>query len=109
MAFSSPSIFSHFRYRALVLLLVISGIMGLWFGLAFILATDRGLDLTDEGLYLLAADPPVAAANYGFPFGWHTGLLFRLVGYDISAFRTLGALVLVLAGGWLGWSAVASV
>lgn len=109
MAFSSISIFSHFRYRALVLLLVISGIMGLWFGLTFILATNRGLDLTDEGLYLLAADPPVAAANYGFPFGWHTGLLFRLVGYDISAFRTLGALVLVLAGGWLGWSAVASV
>jgi hypothetical protein len=86
--------------------LVAGGLVALWFGLAFLLSTNRGLDLTDEGLYLLAADPPSARSAWGFPFGWHTGAMFKAVGYDIGNFRTLGALLLVLAGGWLGWSAI---
>ena len=32
-----------------------AGIRALWLGLERLLATNRGLDLTDEGLYLLAA------------------------------------------------------
>jgi hypothetical protein len=93
------------RSIALISILVI-GLLSLWYSLTFILATDRGLDLTDEGLYLLAADPPSAIATWKFPFGWHTGLMFRIVGYNIADFRTLGALLLVLAGGWVGWAAV---
>ena len=85
---------------ALALLVV----FGIWKGLANILATDRGLDLTDEGLYLLEADPPNTNASWAFPFGWHTGILFKLVNYDIKNFRTFGAFLLVLAGGWLGSS-----
>jgi hypothetical protein len=82
------------------------GVALLWVALAAILATDRGLDLTDEGLYLLSADAPNRSAAWLFPWGWHTGPLFSLVGYDIAAFRTLGAVILVLAGGCLGWVAV---
>ena len=82
------------------------GVALLWVALAAILATDRGLDLTDEGLYLLSADAPSRSAAWLFPWGWHTGPLFSLVGYDIAAFRTLGAVILVLAGGCLGWVAV---
>lgn len=81
------------------------GVALLWVALAAILSSDRGLDLTDEGLYLLSADPPNRSAAWRFPWGWHTGPLFSLVGYDIAAFRTLGAVILVLAGGCLGWVA----
>jgi hypothetical protein len=83
----------------------VGGVAALWWALSLLLASDRGLDITDEGLYLMAADPPSLDAQWGFPWGWHTGALFRLVGYDIATFRTLGALILVLAGGWLGWAA----
>jgi len=79
------------------------GTAALWRLLSLVLSTDRGLDLTDEGLYLLEADPPGRHASWGaFPFGWHTRPLFALVGYDIAAFRTLGALLLIVAGAWLG-------
>lgn len=90
-----------------LLLYISAAILGtliLWFFLSFILGTERGFDLTDEGLYLLAADPPSPRAAWGFPFGWHTGPLFALVGYDLSAFRTLGAFIMVMATGWLGWA-----
>ncbi|MDD2818513.1 MAG: hypothetical protein PHN51_06920 [Candidatus Nanopelagicales bacterium] len=75
----------------------------LWLGLGLILGSSRGLDLTDEGLYLLGADPPKATAAWGWPFGWHTHPLFALVNYDIASFRTFGAFILVLSAVWLGW------
>jgi hypothetical protein len=74
----------------------------LWPFLAFILSSDRGIDLTDEGLYLLEADPPSPTAAWGFPYGWHIGPLFRIVGYDVANFRTLGAVLLVLGSAALG-------
>jgi hypothetical protein len=82
-------------------------VVALWMLLSLILASDRGLDITDEGLYLLAADPPSAIAHWGFPWGWHAAPLFALVGHDIAAFRTAGAVLLVLAGAWLGRASVA--
>lgn len=85
------------------------GLLALWWLLERILASDRGLDLSDEGLYLLGADPPSLTAAWGFPFGWHTRPLFALVGFDIATFRTLGALILVLASAWLGWAAARAV
>lgn len=87
----------------LKVLVVGAGLAFLWFVIGQVLASSRGLDLTDEGLYLLAADPPSATAAWGWPFGWHTHPLFALVGYDIASFRTLGALILVLCSAWLGW------
>ena len=105
------------KYRALnarVLLLRVlfpalitsAGLVVLWWFLERLLASPRGLDLSDEGLYLLAADPPSSTAAWGFPFGWHTRPLFALVGNDIASFRTLGAVVLVISFGWLGWASV---
>lgn len=82
------------------------GIGALWRSLFWVLAADRGLDLTDEGLYLLAARPPSIDAAWGTPAGWHTAPLFRMVGFDVAAFRTLGALLLVSAAGFLGREAV---
>ena len=78
----------------------------LWPLLRTVLATDRGLDLTDEGLYLLASDPPSLAAAWGTPAGWHTAPLFRAVGYEVADFRTLGAVMLVMAAGVLGFLSV---
>jgi hypothetical protein len=74
-----------------------AGLLGLWVLLEALLASDRGLDLTDEGLYLLAADPPSRVAAWGTPWGWHTSPLLRLVSGDVANFRTLGAVLLVAA------------
>lgn len=63
-----------------------------------VLSADRGLDTTDETLYLLAAEPPSRTASWNVPWGWHTRPLFVLVGEDIARFRTIGA-VIVIAGG----------
>jgi hypothetical protein len=82
--------------------------LALWYGLGFLLATGHGLDLTDEGLYLLAADSHGLQASWGFPFGWHTDPLFHLAGYDVAAFRSLGATILVICGCGLGWLAAAA-
>jgi hypothetical protein len=82
-----------------------AGLVGLWFVLDAALASDRGLDLTDEGLYLLAADPPSRVAAWGTPWGWHTAPLFRLVGGDVASFRTLGAVILVAASAALAVAA----
>ncbi len=87
-------------------LLAIAGLL-LWQVLFFVLAGDRGLDLTDEGLYLLAARPPSLSAAWGTPAGWHTAPLFRAVAYDVAPFRTLGAVLLVVSAGALGYLAVA--
>lgn len=85
------------------------GVIALWLVLGRILGSSRGLDLSDEGLYLLAADPPNLQAAWGFPFGWHTKPLFWLLGNDIAAFRTFGAVVLVVCTGWLGWVAARTI
>jgi hypothetical protein len=76
-----------------------------WLILERLLASERGIDLSDEGLYLLAADPPSPSAAWGFPSGWHVRPLFALVNYDIASFRTLGAVILLASFIWLGWSA----
>lgn len=93
----------HLLLRAVGFVALLSA---LWAALHRLLASDRGIDLTDEGLYLLAADPPSIDAAWGTPFGWHTAPVFRAVGYDVAAFRTLGAWLLVLASAALGWWAV---
>lgn len=69
----------------------------IWAIVDFLLASDRGIDLTDESLYLLDADPPSRYDALGFPYGWITGPLFQAVDYDIARFRTLGGMILVLA------------
>jgi hypothetical protein len=90
--------------RLLVILLAsLSVLVLLWLVLAEILQADRGFDVTEEGMYLISADPPVRWATWRFPFGWHTQPLFALVGFDIGQFRVVGAMILVLSAGALGW------
>lgn len=66
-----------------------------WLLVSSILAVDRGIDLTDEGLYLLDADPPAPTAAWNFPYGWVTAPLFRAVRGDIASFRALGGVLLL--------------
>ncbi len=80
----------------------------LWFLLGKILAVDRGLDFTDEGLYLLEASANDKGTAWGFPFGWHTQPLYEIVGGNISQFRQLGALLLFIAGALFGYQAFAA-
>lgn len=77
-----------------------------WVVVDVLLASDRGVDLTDESLYLLDADPPRPYDAFGFPYGWMTGPLFRAVDGDIARFRTLGGVLLVLATGLLAHHAL---
>lgn len=77
---------------------VLAGLFALWTFLGRVLSSDRGIDTTDEALYVLAADPPSRTASWNVPWGWHTRPLFVLVGEDIARFRTAGALIVVIGG-----------
>ena len=79
------------------LLLAIPLLGLLWPAVGWVLASDRGIDVTDEMLYLLDADPPSPTATWKFPYGWVTGGLLRVVGYDIAALRTAGGVLLLVA------------
>jgi hypothetical protein len=73
--------------------------VGIWL---LVMAPTAGLDLTDEGLYLLSADNQQPLAGHNGWFGRYTGLLFGAVGYDIGLFRVIGVLVLLAAATALG-------
>ena len=60
----------------------------------WLIAADRGLDITDETMYLLSA---TSDATWGFPFGWHTKPLLQVCRGDIACFRSAGFVVLFAA------------
>jgi hypothetical protein len=74
----------------------------------------HGIDVSDEGLYLVAADAPSPRYNYVGLWGVYLHPLFALVSYDIAHYRLIGAVLLALAA-WAaargmgtllrGWSA----
>lgn len=97
------------RWRLGWIVAIVAGAVALWWLLGAVLAVDRGMDITDEGLYLLAADPPSEQAAWLIPWGWHTSPMMSIVGYDIARLRTLAAFVLVVAGAGVGWAAVRAV
>jgi hypothetical protein len=70
--------------------------LSLRFALYRILLPDRGIDLTDEGLYLLSAKPTDTFSAFGWPWGWLTSKLFILSGNSVSEFRILGAELLFI-------------
>ena len=93
---------TQLRQRTLTIAASLAAAALSWPLLAWAFATDRGIGFQDEGLYLLAADPPSPTAGWVTPFGWHTAPFLDLVGHDIARFRTLGLWLLVLAGALLG-------
>jgi hypothetical protein len=58
----------------------------------------HGLDISDEGMYLLSAERPTVDSAFHNPFGDYTGLLYRLSFQQVWLFRVLGILILSLAG-----------
>lgn len=62
----------------------------------------RGLDITDESLYLISArDPGDVVGSLSSAHLW-TAPLFRAVGYDIGGFRVSGFAAVFAAGALLG-------
>ena len=92
------------RQRVLHTVYALVGGVVLWLTIATVYSSDRGLDFSDEGLYILAADPPSRMATWFTPWGWQTSLLLRLVGNDLARLRTLAVWLLVALGGTLGWA-----
>jgi hypothetical protein len=64
----------------------------------------KGLDLSDEGMYLLSAATDNPKAAFHNPFGTYTGLLLDISLGRIFLFRILGLLLLTGAGIQLGIS-----
>ncbi|MDG5467690.1 hypothetical protein P9J64_05060 [Deltaproteobacteria bacterium IMCC39524] len=61
-----------------------------------IINLDRGLDITDESLYLLSAGSPSTLVASVSQFGFYTGILYSLVDGDLDSFRLLGLLLLII-------------
>lgn len=97
------------RRRVLTIAAGTAGAGLLWPVLAVVFSSDRGIGFRDEGLYLLAADPPSPTARWVTPFGWHTAPFFDLVGHDIARLRTLALWVLALTGALFGWAVARAV
>lgn len=93
---------------------------GAWMPLAFvgvILAVtigflawsmNRGFDISDEGFYLQASRYPMELVFWPNAAHHLTGLMFRLVGYDVAWFRCLGLLILIGSGAVIGAGVVAA-
>jgi hypothetical protein len=81
------------RTPLIALLLAISS-YALFLVAGWLIAADRGLDITDETMYLLSA---TSDATWMAPFGWHTKPLLRVCGGDIACFRSAGFTVLFAA------------
>lgn len=63
----------------------------------------RGIDISDEGFYLLSASVTDSKSSFHNPFGDYTGLLLKLAFNQVWLFRWFGVLLLVTAGGVLGY------
>jgi hypothetical protein len=64
----------------------------------------HGLDISDEGMYLLSAERPTRQSAFHNPFGDYTGLLFKMAFHQVWLFRLFGLLLLALAGILLSFS-----
>ncbi len=81
------------------------GIPVTWLLTRAALQSDRGLDLTDESLYLLEANSAADGVFLTTPYGWHTQVLWGLAGADVARFRTVGGIIIVLLAAGLARTA----
>jgi hypothetical protein len=65
--------------------------------LALVPGFGHGIDVSDEGLYLVAADAPAPSYNYVGLWGAYLHPLFAVSGYRIDVYRAVGAVLLALA------------
>ena len=69
---------------------------------AVVLGADRGLDLTDESSYLLAARPWAGTSAFTSLFGWYLGPWLRVLGDDVTLLRVSAAVLLAAAAATTG-------
>jgi hypothetical protein len=62
----------------------------------------KGLDLTDEGMYLLSASTTNIKASFHNPYADYTGLLLQLSGGRVWLFRLAGVVLIEISGMYLG-------
>src|SRR4051794_37322768 len=58
----------------------------------------RGLDITDEGMYLLMSRHPEDVKASMSSAHFYSSALFNLAGHDIAVFRLVGLLLTLLSG-----------
>lgn len=66
---------------------------------SFLLFIDRGLDITDEGLYLTAAKYPADVWASTTDFHLYVGWLYRLSGRTVVGLRVCGVVLLLASAG----------
>ena len=84
--------------------LIISGV--LYILIFLIVNSNKGFDITDESFYILKAMYPFDNSA-GLNFGLITGLLFKIVNYNIQYFRLLGIILLSIASLFTSWQFIA--
>ena len=65
---------------------------------------SKGIDFSDESLYLISAKPSIKFDSYGWPFGWVTSVIYKLVGFEIETFRSVGLLILIASAYYFSWN-----
>jgi len=80
--------------------LIITGV--LYILIFLIVNSNKGFDITDESFYILKAMYPFDN-SVGLNFGLITGLLFKIVNYNIHYFRSLGIIILSVTSLFTSW------
>jgi hypothetical protein len=65
---------------------------------------DRGMDLSDESLYLIAANPSNRYDTWGWPFGWVTSVIFEISNNEVTQFRNLGLMLMIGSSYYFAWN-----
>jgi hypothetical protein len=97
------------RRRGVLLLVAVTGVITALTAWRLLGEMDRGLDLSDEGTYLVHAQPASRAVGMSGFYGRYTSMLFSLVGQDVARFRAVGLILLAVAGAVCGAGLVAMV
>lgn len=93
-ASSSPPRRSIVGLRRLLVAVLVAAAASFYFR-GEVLSLERGLEFTDEGLYLLSANPASSSDSWWLPFGYITRWFFWIAASDVVAFRQLGLAVLL--------------
>jgi hypothetical protein len=83
-------------------MIVTSVVPTMWVLVRLVRNCWRGLDFTDEGMYLLSADSQSRLSSFHNAFGRYTRVLYRLAGFDVGRFRAAGLFLLVFAAATAG-------